>query len=393
MAPLERSQLERVFTTPPLPLVGGHEKERVGGVGDHMGPPPNLHPALALGVVDTLPHALGESYRHIRDVFPTTAHVVAKYEENTDKGTLYMCFAFIWDIECGYLRANLVEHGATRELYDCIAERDRTHPGKYIDSASGVLFQAATRLDEPALLTLTLLWNPNFVPIKQHGKGKGVSHVGCDDICDYFTEKKAPRCSTYWQTIFGDGPHQMPSPPFHPTYVVSALDLHDSTLPDHVKQRQPHSTRKSLTFHEAMTRPPIWSPADKHFNTILVCQFKGLRESVPYDMNETATRIAESMFTKHGYTLLEATGLRFAFQDTWKQTLDGFERHCQSTAASTNAVLMWVRRLIDPGTGLFLYGDTSSPCEEAKVPLNTRPRRQPKTRRVCDLMRSEVWSC
>jgi hypothetical protein len=319
--------------------------------------------------------------------FPTISDILEKYKQDRDRPALYIILALVWDYKFGYLRADLVEHGAIRKLYNATVwySRHTNLVATQDEAGSASLFQAAYKTDEPILLTLILLWNERFVPVIQHPRGD-ICHVKYEAVCDFFDQHDAPRCSVYWRTIHEPTERLDRLLIPRPRRVLSHLGAQPSNL--HPFNSAP---RMSLVLDQGVERPPIWECAIESCTTVLVCQFRGLEHEGRFDVNQLITSIILDLQLTYGYMLLEVVGLRFAFLDDWTCTRECFELHCRCVAARRNGILLWAKRVFDPGTGLFLYGDKTNPHIDDRTP--SEPARRPIRKSVVDLMKRELACC
>jgi hypothetical protein len=77
--------------------------------------------------------------------FPTISDILEKYKQDRDRPALYIILALVWDYKFGYLRADLVEHGAIRKLYNATVwySRHTNLVATQDEAGSASLFQAA----------------------------------------------------------------------------------------------------------------------------------------------------------------------------------------------------------------------------------------------------------
>lgn len=324
------------------------------------------------------------SRARIRAEFPTPATVIEKYEQNKSRGkALYMAVAFLRDYEYDFLCADAIGYGSTHLFYTFISalqhERESLNARDFNLVANKALLTAASMLDEPLLLIMLRIWDPTFVLLKGDGANKKACHSTTRETMAEFENRGAKRCKAQWERMAGGLPSPIPCPPTN--HVPCITKYRNST-------RREEIIHTSLRFQPHIERAKMWQSLN-NLKTIKMAQFKGLPN---FNITKAFDAIVNSLF-RSGFTLLESSGLRFAFVDEWSVEVSEFKRQCHLASAAANTVLVWARRMLDPGQGIFLFHDGGEdPHIADQIPLDPPLHKKSRPRAVTEAMKREMLS-
>lgn len=282
--------------------------------------------------------------------------------EKRDNIVTMVATAWELDKRCGYARADLIEHGYLKSLFDKFAAGVdaylfRTTKGMRSQCAgTTALVRAARVLDDDRLLSLALLWNPGYIPVCiTDPQRMTIEHVNVDDVVTYLNSVGAPTCAATWVRMHRVRP--LTNPPvvdFRCTAVKSSLP--SSLVPSDARSvpewvTRPVERRSILLQYESLTRPDPWMGNLR--NTLLVCEFDDAADGCI--RKEHVFALAAKAKEMFDLSLVEVYSSRYAFHDSGlDQNL--FRLHMCIIATELDLKLRFAIRVPDPGQSLVLWG-------------------------------------
>lgn len=269
--------------------------------------------------------------------------------------------AWLNDLKTGFAKADLIEHGSLKTLFEKIA---MGCDPSFLKQRKGLvpqcggttsLVRAARVLDEGELMSLALLWNPCYTPVVVCDKRQTLEHVTVDDVVDYLHKAGASRCAAAWIRVHKLRPLETPTDySRHYRIVDTRLDPdvipNVSNVPEWVKR---DVVRSSLVLDcgPACLRPEAWKGS--LFTTVLICEYETCADGC--FSPSSVLKMADMMRDGFGLLLIEVYACRYAFYDSGVDERL-FRLHASTVGRRLGMKLRFAVKVLDPGTSLVLWG-------------------------------------